>query len=151
MKTIFLVIASVISFLSCIAQHTNVDELDKSLASKVKGKLKKVTIGTKATGTAIYYYKSNKSVFSIYKNKTYGVDSVSSFSTYFQNDTLFRIVIIRYLRNHSSGKAIIYLAGNNLIDQKITGTVFVPDVPTLIDSSYKMLENAKAVIAYRHE
>src|SRR4051812_38985185 len=99
MKTLLLLFISSILFLSSIAQSNNIEDWDKDLRSKIKGKLKSIKIGNRATGTAIFYYKSNKSIFAIVKRHQHGFDSVSSISANFQNDTLFRLVVTRFLRD----------------------------------------------------
>jgi len=138
-----------ISFLSSRAQSDDIAHWDKEWSSKIKGKLKHITIGNLATGTAIFYYKSDKSIFAIVKRKQHGADSASSIGANFQNDTLFRVTVTRTLRNNTRGSAIIYLKGNKLIEQKVSGTIFIPPTPTLIDSSYKMLEYAKGELSSR--
>ncbi|MBO9203820.1 MULTISPECIES: hypothetical protein [Niastella] len=149
MKPLLLLLISSISFLSSIAQSNQVDGWDKDWDSKVKGKLKSIKVGSRATGTAIFYYKSNKSIFSIVKRSQHGWDSVSSICANFQNDTLFRVSITRGLRDNTRGSAIIYLKGNKLIEQKIAGIIFIPSILSLIDSSYKMLEYAKGELSWQ--
>lgn len=150
MKTLLLLFISGISFLSSIAQSNNVEDWDKEWLSKTKNKLNHIKIGTRATGTVVYYYKSNKSICSIVKRTTHGYDSVSSISAHFQNDTLFRVTVTRHLRvNNTKGSVIIYLEGDKLIGQKAKGTIFIPSIPTLLDSSYKLLEYAKGQLSWR--
>jgi hypothetical protein len=148
MKSLLLLFFS-ISSLSCISQSNNIDDWDNDWDSKVKGKLKSIKVGNRATGTAIFYYKSNKSIFSIVKRSQHGWDSVSSICANFQNDTLFRVVVTRHLRGGSQGSAIVYLEGKQIIEQKVTGIVFIPPIPTIVDSSYKMLEYAKGVLSWQ--
>lgn len=149
MKPLLLLLITIISFFPSIAQSNKIADWDKDWDSKVKGKLKSIKVGNRATGTAIFYYKSNKSIFSIVKRSQHGWDSVSSICANFQNDTLFRVVVTRQLRNSTKGAAIIYLEGNKLIEQKVDGIIFIPSMPTLIDSSYKMLESAKGVLSWQ--
>ena len=150
MKTLLLLFISGISFLSGIAQSNNVEEWDNDWLSKIKGKLKRIQTGNRATRTAIFYYKSNKSIVSIVKRTTHGFDSVSSISAHFQNDTLFRVTVSRRLRyNNIKGSTIIYLKGDKLIGQKAKGIIIIPSIPTLIDSSYKMLEYGKEKLSWR--
>jgi hypothetical protein len=148
MKPLLLLLIYIISFLSSIAQ-SNIDGWDKDWGSKVRGKLKSIKVGNRAIGTAIFYYKSNRSIFSIVKRSQHGWDSVSSICANFQNDTLFRVVVTRHLRGSTQGTAIVYLDGNQIIEQKVTGVVFIPPAPTLIDSSNKMLEYAKGVLSWQ--
>lgn len=143
MKYILLIILAIALGNSCIAQGENVDKWDNALLSKMRGKLKKVVIGNRGTGTAIFYYKSNRSISAIVKREEHGYDSVTSFSANFQNDTLFRVTVTRNLRSRENGSAIIYLAGDKIIDQKTKGTVYLPATSNLIDSAYKMLDYAK--------
>ena len=150
MKHLLLLFIAGISFLSSIAQSNNVEGWDKEWRSKIKGKLKSIRIGNRGTGTAIFYYKSNKSIMGIVKRAQHGYDSVSSISANFQNDTLFSVTVTRHLRQgNTKGSAIIYLKGDKVIGQKETGIIFIPSIPTLIDSSYKMLEYAKAELSWR--
>jgi P2-related tail formation protein len=149
MKPLLLFLISIISFLSSIAQSNSIDDWDKGWLSKTKGKLKSIKVGNRGAGTQIFYYKSNKSIFSIVKRSLHGLDSASSICTNFQNDTLFRVVVTRHLRGGTQGSAIVYLDGNQIIEQKVTGVVFIPPVPTLIDSSSKMLEYAKKVLSWQ--
>ena len=143
MKSLLLIFTAIILYHSCIAQGENVDKWDKALLSKIRGKLKKVVIGNRGTGTTIFYYKSNRSISAIVKRKQHGYDSVTSFSANFLNDTLLRVTVTRYLRTRENGSAIIYLAGDQIIDQKIKGTIYLPATSNLIDSAYKMLGYSK--------
>src|SRR2546430_16462158 len=79
--------------------QNNVKEWDKVLRKSIKGKLKKIILGNRSNGFATFYFKSDKSVFSVVKREKYETnkrtDSSSSFCANFRNDTLFRIVIRR--------------------------------------------------------
>ncbi len=153
MKTLLLLFISSILFLSCIAQSNNIDNWDKDWRSKNKRKLKHTRIGNRAAGTIayLYYYKSNKSIYGIVKLSRHGFDSATAIIFNFQNDTLFRVHVTRTLRDHdhTRGSAIIYLKDDKLIDQKVKGAIFIPSIPILIDSSYKMLEYAKRELSWR--
>jgi len=141
-------------FLSLFALgQSNVKEWDKALDNNVKGKLKRIKAGKLSNGFATFYFKSDKSVFSVEKRELYKtnkkIDSASSFSANFRNDTLFRVVIRRIVPLEKQGKVIMYLDGVKVLDQEVDGKVYVPEISKIIETAHQLLLKAKDVIETR--
>jgi hypothetical protein len=148
-----------ISFLSIVffslitSGQSKIKEWDKAWDNSVRGKLKKIQVGNLSDGFAVFYFKSDKSIFSVEKRALYKTggrsDSASSFSANFRNDTLFRVVIRSIVLHGKEGKAIIYLDDNKIVGQEIDGKVYIPEMSKIIETARQLLLRAKELTMTR--
>jgi hypothetical protein len=150
-----IVISLIIFFLTCPPANAQVEKRDKEWSKKIKGKLRQKIVGSLSDGFAVSYWKFSKEVFSIEKREIYKtgdqIDSTFTFAANFKNDTVFRIMIIRRIRKEEYNKAVIYLEGHQIIDQKIWGEVLLPNIPEALETANKWLLYAKSIILSESE
>ncbi|MEO6069093.1 MAG: hypothetical protein ABIP31_01045 [Chitinophagaceae bacterium] len=148
MKSLLLLLAFSLSVIA--SGQNNVKDWDKDLRKEIKGKFKRINNGTRANGFATFYFKSDKSVFGVYESQSFKtdrrIDSSNNFSANFKNDTVFRIVMHRYVPFEKPGRVILYLEGNKILAQDTSGKVFIPEVSKMIERAYQLLLTAKALI-----
>lgn len=133
---------------SLIEGQNIIKEWDKEWTKKIKGKLK--YFRAKEHNLFFFYYKSNKTVFSIHKRNNYKtgkrLDSVTSFTACFKNDTLFRVVVrIEYPKEKESG-IIMYLDGDKILAQDVRNKMDIPEIPAIVEKSYQFLSQANKLL-----
>lgn len=133
---------------SLIEGQNVIKEWDKEWAKKTKGKLK--YFRTKEYNLFFFYYKSNKTVFSIHRRNYYKtgkhLDSTTSFTACFKNDTLFRVVVKMEYPKEKAGAIIMYLDGDKILAQDVTNKIDMPEVPVIIEKSYLLLSQANKLL-----
>lgn len=133
---------------SLIEGQNIIKEWDKEWNKKIKGKLK--YFRSKEHNLFFFYYKSDKTVFSIHQRNYYKtgkrLDSGTSFTACFKNDTLFRVVVRIEYPKEKAGAVIMYLDGNKILAQDITNKMSLPDLPIIIEKSYLFLAQANKLL-----
>lgn len=140
----------VLALCATASGQNNIEKWDKALDDSTKGKLKKIKTGRLAHGFAVFYFKSDKSIFSAQERlvcKTNGrEDSASGFIACFRNDTLFRVYIRKNVRGGIRGVAIMYLDGYKILEQSIEGQLAIPEISSIKETAYRLLAKAKELV-----
>jgi hypothetical protein len=135
---------------------SSIDSLLNQAASKKNGRLTKIKIGSRRTGTAFFYLKSNNALFTIADRKSYfgsshkNIDSASEYKYFFLNDKLVKVIHSRTKSNpFRAGYTYLYFKDNSLLGRKefedypITNTEFVLNEALLLLSKAKNIVSNK--------
>ena len=126
----------------------SVKDLDQKFRREIKGKLAKVQVGKRSSRIGIYYYKSDKRLYSILQSEK--ADSSSTRETFqfaYINDTLLRVYYFKLeprLRKHVI--AVKYLVQGTTVALDIKGDLSIPDNATFIEKSLKYRDVGNEII-----
>jgi len=141
-------LASMLTVSQISFSQPTVKELDKSNGEQIKGKLTRIKLGKGLDRVVIFFYKSDKRLYSVQKNEK--LDSYSSPETYqfaFINDTLLRAYYFKLdsrLKKHVI--AIKYLTGEITIALSVKGDLPFPANSILIEKSIAYRKFAQEII-----
>ncbi len=151
MKIIFIFLSLLFFSIKSEAQDEmyTIDSLLDKTASKNPGHLTKIKIGTRKTGTAYFYLKSNKVLYSIvdrisFYNSQKKRDSSCEYKYFFLNDKLVKVIHNRSKeRPNNHGFVYLYFKDGRLIGRKEFKDYPITDVEYITRESSLLFTKAK--------
>jgi hypothetical protein len=136
------------------------NRIDSTLRATVKRKkTDKIIIGNRGTGTAYFYLKGTRQVFSIINRKqqfseSRKIDSAFNYAYFFINDSLVRATYDRYYFKKRKGgnerkRVDMFFRENVIVEKRQVNDTWIPHATDVLKEAESYLQNAKHLIQER--